>query len=124
MPGVVEELVLGRAPIDVVVLLGSTVEHSRVSAGRELPVERELEVSELIARDDVVGAAFLGERAVHNVPGGGEGLLLVAAKRSGTASIEQWAPTRGALIRGHGARRRRFTCLHRAAPVRSAPDRD
>jgi hypothetical protein len=37
----------------VVVLLGAAVEHARVAAGSELPVELELEVAVLVLGDEV-----------------------------------------------------------------------
>src|SRR6185369_4806863 len=89
---VVEELILRRAPIDVVVLLGSVIENSGVAALRELPVERELEVSVLVTRDDVVDAPVLGERAVNDAPSGGSILSFVYSPPIECATIEQWPP--------------------------------
>src|SRR6267142_1843652 len=45
---VVEELILGRAPVDVVVLLGAPVEDAAVPRLADLPLQFELEVAELV----------------------------------------------------------------------------
>ena len=45
---VVEQLVLGRAPVDVVVLLGAAIKDPRVARLADPPLELELEVAELI----------------------------------------------------------------------------
>src|SRR5216110_722069 len=53
MTGVVEKLILGRAPVDVVIILGAAIKNTRVAGRAEFPIERQLEVSELVSRDDV-----------------------------------------------------------------------
>src|SRR5438105_13902898 len=107
MSGVVEQLVLGSAPIDVIVLLGAAVENPGVATRAQFPVERELEVSELVAGDDVVDGARFCQYAIDDAPAGGHGLLLVSAPGSSARSIEERAPAAGALFSGQRSDSRR-----------------
>ena len=83
VPGldVVEQLVFGAAPVDVLVLFGSAVEDPAVARLADLPLELELEVAELVLRDDIGDGDILGERVAGDVPAGGDGLALIAAPR-------------------------------------------
>src|SRR6476646_4008604 len=98
MSGVVEELIFGRAPVDVIVFLGAMIEDARVSAGAELPVERELEVAELVPGDEVADGSGLRQHAVDDVPAGGQCLGLVAAPGVGVGTVEERAPSRRGLV--------------------------
>src|SRR6476469_8218246 len=98
MAGVVEELILRRRPVDVLVFLGAAVEHAGIAAGSQLPVERELEVAELVAADEVAGTGGLGEHAVGHAPGGRDGVALIAAP-GGQAAIGKEGPP--AVVRRH-----------------------
>src|SRR5450759_2894587 len=100
MPGVVEELVLGRAPVDVIVLFCPAIESSRVATRTQLPVERQLEVSELVLRHEVADRPLLGQDAICDLPARGHSLLLVASPRRGACPIEERTPPAGALLGG------------------------
>ena len=67
MSGVVEQLVLGRAPIDVIVFFGAAIKNSGVTARAQFPVESKLEVSKLISGDDVLDGAGLGQHAIDDL---------------------------------------------------------
>src|SRR4051812_26683996 len=92
MTGIVQQLVLRRAPVDVIVFLGASVKDAGVPAWTELPIERELEVSELFLADQITDRTRLGQYSVGNAPARGKGLILVAAPRIGVGAVEQGAP--------------------------------
>src|SRR5688572_9288716 len=60
---VVEQLIFRRRPVDVALLLGAAIEDAAVAGVADLPVHLELEVAELVPRDDVRDLPVLGERA-------------------------------------------------------------
>src|SRR5882672_584353 len=94
---VVEQLILGRAPVDVIVFLGATIEDAAVARLADLPVDRQLEIAELVLRHDVGDAVVLGERAVFDDPPLGHGIILIAAPRVERLAIEQHFPRRFGL---------------------------
>src|SRR5205814_5510248 len=98
MPGVVQQLILGSAPVDVVVLLGAAIENTGVATRTQLPVERELKVAELIFGDDVVHRSGFGEDAVDDPPTSRHRLGLVTAPCIGVCAVEERAPTSSALF--------------------------
>src|SRR4051812_1233416 len=98
MTFVVEELVLWRAPVDRVVLLGAAVEDAGVALRGELPVELQVEVAVLVGADDVVGWLALRQGAVLDVPFRRQALALVAAPAGGGGSVEKELPA-GLLLR-------------------------
>src|SRR5438445_6489395 len=100
MSGVVEQLVLGRAPIDVIVFFGAAIKNSGVTARAQFPVESKLEVSKLISGDDVLDGAGLGQHAIDDAPAGRQCLPLVSAPGRGGSSIEERSPAGGALFSG------------------------
>src|SRR5579864_5305137 len=106
---VVEELILGRAPVDVVVLLGAAVEDAAVTRLADLPVHLELEVAEFVLRHDVGDRPVLGQRAVDNVPAGGHLVGLVSAPVVQGGPVKErppghsgWRMPDGGLIEGGG----------------------
>src|SRR3954467_13428099 len=96
---VVEELVLGRAPVDRVVLLGAAIEDPGVALGRELPVELQVEVAVLVGADDVVGWLALRQGARADVPFRRQALRLVAAPTGGGGCVLEELPA-GLLLGG------------------------
>src|SRR5262249_42638741 len=65
---VIEQLILRRAPVDLVELVGAAIEDPAVARVADVPLELELEVGELLLRRDVVGMAVLLQHAVHDLP--------------------------------------------------------
>src|SRR5450759_5514035 len=106
MPGVVEELVLGRAPVDVIVLFCPAIENSRVATRTQLPVERQLEVSELVLRHEVADRPLLGQHAIDDLPARGHRRLLITTPGRGARPVEERTPPPGALLGGQ----RRCSC--------------
>jgi hypothetical protein len=95
----------------VVVLLRPAIEHTRIPARVELPVELEVEVPVLFLGHEVCALALLDEDTVRDLPARGDILGLVAAPARGGAAVEEGLPLRGALDLGGGGllggRRRR-----------------
>src|SRR5947207_3756490 len=100
MAGVVEQLVLRRAPVDVVVLLGAAIENAGIATRTQLPVQRELKVSELVLGDDVLDGTGFRQYTVDDMPARRHCRTLVSAPGSGTGSVEERAPPRRALVSG------------------------
>src|SRR2546430_12703346 len=94
---VVQHLHLGGRPVDGVAVLARAVEDPAVAPRRDVPLERQLEVAELLARDDVAGGRDARERAVHDLPSGRQRVHLEAAPTGGSLAVEQEPPARGAL---------------------------
>src|SRR2546423_6437046 len=116
--GVVEQLVLGSTPVDMVVFLGSTIEESGVPARTQLPVHRQLEVRELILGDEVFDRAGLGENTIDDPPARGHRLCLVSTPRIGVGAVEQRAPARRRLLsRQAGCPRRCASAARRLCAV-------
>src|ERR1019366_9248294 len=65
---VIEELILRRAPIDVLVFPRAAIKNAAVARIDDLPFEFEFEVSELLASHEVFDLAILGERTIHDMP--------------------------------------------------------
>ena len=78
VPGVVQYLHLGPAPVDLRVLLGGPIEDPRVPPRGDLPVEPELEVLELIDGHQVGAVTVVMDGPVQHVPAEGVGALEVA----------------------------------------------
>src|SRR5687767_5651548 len=105
MPGVVEHLHLRTGEVGLIALLGHPIEDAAVSARLHLPLERQLEVAELIGGNDVAALPDACERAIHDAPSGGHIGPLVPAPSRGRGTIEQRAPlTRAPVscLRRHG----------------------
>src|SRR2546425_344052 len=102
MPRVVQHLHLGSGPVDGFVVLARAVEDPAVAPRRDVPLERELEVAELLARDDVAGRRDAGERAVDDLPSGRHRVHLEATPAGSRLAVEQQPPARGALGGGQG----------------------
>src|SRR5437867_4290286 len=94
---VVEQLILGRAPVDVVVLFRPAIEDAGVAHGREPPIESEVEVGVFVGGDDVVRPDGFGERSVLDVPRRRNALRLVAAPPVRRGPVEGKLPPGGAL---------------------------
>src|SRR5690348_7785880 len=77
--GVIEELVFGPAPVDVIVLARAAIEDAAVAGPPDLPLELELEIPEALLRDQVVDHAVLSEHAAGDVPASGKSGLFPAA---------------------------------------------
>src|SRR5437879_1288617 len=97
MPRVVQHLHLGSGPVDGFVVLARAVEDPAVAPRRDVPLERELEVAELLARDDVAGRRDAGERAVDDLPSGRHRVHLEATPAGSRLAVEQQSPACGAL---------------------------
>src|SRR6476646_5658866 len=100
MAVIIQQLIFRRAPIDVVVLLRAAIEHAGVTAGRELPIQRQLEVSKLVFRDEVTDGCGLGEHAVDDTPSRWKRRGLVTTPGSGARAVKQRTPTARALLSG------------------------
>src|SRR5581483_6349766 len=61
---VVEQLVFGGTPVDVVVFLGAAIEDARVAGVADLPFELELEVAELVFRHEIADRPVLRQRSI------------------------------------------------------------
>src|ERR1700674_143732 len=98
MTRVVEKLILGGAPVDVIVFFGATIEDARVATRAQLPVEGQLEVSELVLRQEVTHRPCLGQRTIDDLPAGGQCRLLIASPGRSAGSVEQRSPSAGTLL--------------------------
>ena len=58
---VVEQLVFGCAPINVVVFFGASIEDATIARLADLPLEFQFEVAELVLRHDVTDGCLLHE---------------------------------------------------------------
>src|SRR6185503_20654552 len=85
---VIEHLHLGRVPIDLVLLFTRAIKDAAVPARLDLPVDRELEVAELVVGDDVATCPDAGKSAVLHFPAVGNRRLAVVAPAGGALSIE------------------------------------
>src|SRR5215472_9246454 len=65
---VVEQLVFGGAPIEMIVFFSASVENATVARFANLPFEFQLEVTELVFRHDVADRRFLREGAIDDMP--------------------------------------------------------
>ena len=104
--GAVADLVLGGVLVDVLGVLGGPVEDAAVAAVRHLPVERQLEVAELLLGDQVAGLLDPDQRPVDRLPAGRDALLLVAPPALRRGAVEQQPPAVGLLLLGQGVGRR------------------
>jgi len=136
MPRVVQYLHLRSAPVDRVVarVLAGAVEDPAVAVLRDVPLERQLEVLELLLRDDVGRGLDSLQRAVHHLPPRRQRIHLPPAPPCRGLPVEQQAPARGALVRRERVERRgaagQPACCEPAAPgaasqvpARHAPSR-
>src|SRR3954452_10465845 len=94
---VVEQLVFGAAPVDMLVFLGAAIEDAGVSAFADLPFERKLEVAEIVLRHEVGDACVLEERAVDDLPSIRYLVGLVPAPGLERGAVEQGLPVAGVL---------------------------
>src|SRR5882672_7862351 len=65
---IVEQLILRRAPVDVIVLARAAVEDPAVAALPDLPLEFELEIAEFLPRDEIIDGAILRQRVATQMP--------------------------------------------------------
>src|SRR5712691_13227238 len=98
---VIQDLHFHRVPVDLVAILAGAIEDTAVAAGLDLPVNAQLEILELVGRDDVATGADPRERAILHRPAVGDRRLAVVAPASGCLAIEQQAPTGGSLTIAH-----------------------
>src|SRR5580700_10149531 len=66
--GVIQQLILRAAPVNVVVFARGAIEDAAVALLADFPVNLELEIAELLLGHQVINAAFLGQRAVNHAP--------------------------------------------------------
>src|SRR6267143_167554 len=100
MTRVVEKLILGCAPVDVVVIFGAAIEDTRVATRAQLPIEGQFEVSEPVLRQEVTNRPCLGQRAMDDLPAGGQCGLLITSPGRGAGSVEERPPTACPLLGG------------------------
>src|ERR1700677_1623754 len=112
--GVIQQLILRAAPVNVVVFARGAIEDAAVALLADFPVNLELEIAELLLGHQVIDRAFLGERAVYDVPALRHALRAPTAKGVEHFSVEQRVPL--GLRRPLGARR-----ATRAARARQQP---
>src|SRR4029077_17387295 len=96
----IQQLIFGRAPVDVIVLLSAAIKHTGVAARRELPVQRQLEVGELVFRDQVTDGCRFREHSVDDTPSRWKRRSLVSAPGSRARAVKERAPARSALFSG------------------------
>src|SRR5690606_7771372 len=101
-----EHLHLRRVLVDPLRVFAGAEEDAAVAAGRDHPLEGELEVLELVHGDDVATRADPGERAIHDLPALGHALLPVAAPTGRGLAVEEQAPACRLLLGREGVRRR------------------
>src|SRR5262245_42149371 len=99
MTGVVEHLHLGTGLERRVAGLADAEHDPAVAARGDLPLDRQLEVGELIDRDDVAAAGHARERAVYDLPASGHGRLLEPAPAGRRPAVEEQPPSGRALGR-------------------------
>ncbi len=92
MPGVVEHLHLDSRVVRLVAFLGHAVEHPAVAGRSHLPLQRQLEVAELLVRYDVTSGSYASQLPIDRLPPVGSRLLLVAAPAIGRSAIEKHSP--------------------------------
>src|SRR5690606_10449452 len=97
VPRVVEHLHLRGTLVDPFVSLLGAVEDAAVTAGADLPLERELEVAVLRLRDDVAARTDTCERAVPDGPAFGELGAVIPAPAVERPAVEKQDPARPAL---------------------------
>jgi len=73
-----------------------------VVRGDELPVERELEISELLLGQQIADRPVLRQRAIDDVPTRRERRFLVAPPGVGVGAVEQRSPPSRSLVRRQG----------------------
>jgi hypothetical protein len=61
------------------VIFDDAIEDAAVAVRRQLPLERQLEITELVDGDDVAGLTDAGQRAVDRLPPAGQRLLPISA---------------------------------------------
>src|ERR1700733_7099902 len=108
--GGIQQLILRAAPVNVVVFARRAIEDAAVALLADFPVNLELEIAELLLGHQVIDRAFLGERAVNDVPALRHALRAPAAKGVEHFSVEQRVPLcRGLCFRRSSLRARRAT---------------
>src|SRR5207244_9326753 len=93
---VIEKLVFGCAPVDVIVLARAAIEDAAVAGLADLPLELELEIGEALLRDPVVDHAVLCEPPAGDAPARGKTRLLPAAPVGRAVILKQRVPGSGA----------------------------
>ena len=91
---VVEQLILGRAPVDVVEFFAAAIEDAAVPGFANLPFDLEIEIAELVLRDEVLDGPVFGERPLLDAPAVWHGVALVAAPGVERRAVEQDLPAR------------------------------
>src|SRR5215469_958943 len=104
--GIIEQLIFGRTPVDVVVLARASIEDTAVARLADLPLELELEIAVRPARHQVIHLAVLVEHTSLDVPAIWQTalgrVLPPAAPVGSTVILEQRVPAAGARARGVG----------------------
>src|ERR1700679_3563728 len=90
--GVIQQLILRPAPVNVVVLARSSIKDAAVAGLADFPVELELKIAELLLGYQVIDGAFFGERAANDVPAFRHALRAPTAKGIEHFSVEQRVP--------------------------------
>src|SRR5215467_437801 len=89
---VVEQLVLGSAPIDMIIFFGAAVEDAAVAGLADLPFEFKFEVAELLFRNEIAHRRLFRKRAVDDVPAHWNCVCLVATPGIHRGAVEQHLP--------------------------------
>src|SRR6266566_5041982 len=92
---VVEHLHLHRVPVNLFRIFGGAIEDAAVPARLDLPIDRQLEVLEFVARDDVAARAHARERPILHHPSVGDLLLPVIPPPGRRFPVEQQPPAGG-----------------------------
>src|SRR3954469_23132473 len=95
------------------VVFDDAVENAGVDVWRQLPLERQLEISELVDGYDVASLPDASENAINGLPSGSQRRLPVPAPARRRLAIEQQPPAVGSFFRGQciGSRLRHVRSL-------------
>ena len=96
--GIVEQLILGGAPVNAIVIVRAAVENAAVAALTDFPFHFQLEVRKGHARDQITDRALLREDALVEMPAARELIGFPTAPLAGVIGLQQRTP----LPRLHG----------------------
>src|SRR2546429_114256 len=121
---IVEHLHFRCVPIDLVAVFARAIENAAVAAGLDFPVDRQLEVPELLVGDDVPPRSDTRESAIPHRPTVGNVLLPIIPPTRRRLSIEQRPPLAAACTTAHqhyrrGESRPEVCHVHAGSPASS-----